>query len=138
MFDKELVLSILKQIAEALSKITYRVKNIKSAENFTGSPKGMEKLDSICMLFIAIGESLKQIDKITDNQLLSKYPGIDWKGLKGFRDIISHHYFDIDADEVFWICSNELKPLSKTINQMIKELNDELGIRIQGSGIRFP
>jgi uncharacterized protein with HEPN domain len=104
MFDKELVLSILKQIADALSKIIYRIKNIKSAEDFTNSPKGMEKLDSICMLFIAIGES------------------VDWKGLKGFRDIISHHYFDIDADEVFWICANELKPLTKTINIIIKEL----------------
>jgi len=122
MFDKELVLSILEQIADAVSKIIYRTKNIKNSEDFTDSPKGMEKLDSICMLFIAIGESLKQIDKITDKQLLTKYPDIDWKGLKGFRDIITHHYFDIDADEVFWICSNELKPLSKTIHKMIMEL----------------
>lgn len=82
----------------------------------------MEKLDSICMLFIAIGESLKQIDKITNNALLIKYAGIDWKGIKGFRDIISHHYFDIDAEEVFWMCSNELKPLTKTINQIIVDI----------------
>ena len=123
MFDKELVLSILEQIADAVSKIIYRTKNIKNSEDFTDSPKGMEKLDSICMLFIAIGESLKQIDKITDKKLLTKYPDIDWKGLKGFRDIITHHYFDIDAEEVFWICSNELKPLSKTIHKMIMELN---------------
>ncbi|HLP59005.1 MAG TPA: DUF86 domain-containing protein [Candidatus Deferrimicrobium sp.] len=126
MFDKELVLSILKQIADALSKINYRVSNIKSSEDFTGSPNGMEKLDSICMLFIAIGESLKQIDKITNNNLLTKYTGIDWKGVKGFRDIISHHYFDIDAEEVFWMCSNELKPLTRTINQIIADISRSL------------
>jgi len=34
---------------------------------FTNSHYGVEKLDSICMLFIAIGESLKNIDKITQN-----------------------------------------------------------------------
>jgi len=53
------------------------------------------------MLFIAIGESLKNIDKITQGRLLSDYPEIDWVGVKGFRDIIAHHYFDIDAEQVF-------------------------------------
>ncbi len=56
------------------------------------------------MLFMAIGEALKNIDKITGGALLSQYPEIDWKGAIGFRDIIAHHYFDIDAEQVFWIC----------------------------------
>ena len=40
----------------------------------------MERLESTCMLLIAIGEGLKGIDKITDKQLLVRYPEIDWKG----------------------------------------------------------
>lgn len=40
----------------------------------------------------------------------------------GFRDIIVHHYFDIDAEEIFWICAHELSPLSAAIKSMIKEL----------------
>ena len=83
----------------------------------------MEKLDSICMLFIAIGEALKNIDKITGGSLLSQYPETDWKGAIGFRDIIAHHYFDIDAEQVFWICTHELEPLSATIKRMIKDLH---------------
>ena len=39
------------------------------------------------MLIIAIGDSLKNIDKITDYKLLPQYPEIDWKGAKGMRDI---------------------------------------------------
>jgi uncharacterized protein with HEPN domain len=38
----------------------------------------MEKLDAICMQLIAIGESLKNIDKITDKTLLDKYPQADF------------------------------------------------------------
>ena len=34
------------------------------------------------MQLIAIGESLKNIDKITNKELLEKYPQIDWKGAK--------------------------------------------------------
>jgi len=122
MFDKDLVLSILQQIDEALEKIRSRSEQIHSADDFTDSPSGMEKLDSICMLFIAIGEALKNIDKITGGSLLSQYHETDWKGAIGFRDIIAHHYFDIDAEEVFWICSHELSPLTAVIKKMMADL----------------
>ena len=74
------------------------------------------------MLFMAFGEALKNIDNITGGTLLSQYPGIDWKGAIGFRDIIAHHYFDIDAEQVFWICKQELAPLSTAIKKMIEDL----------------
>ncbi len=81
----------------------------------------MEKLDAICMLLIAIGESLKKIDKITNQTLLVQYPEIDWKGVKGMRDIISHHYFDIDAEEIYWVCDNQISVLAKTIKKIITD-----------------
>jgi uncharacterized protein with HEPN domain len=122
MFDKDLVLSILTQIGDALEKIANRAERIRSPDDFTNSPAGMEKLDSICMLFMAIGEALKNIDRITGGVLLSQYPEIDWKGFIGFRDIIAHQYFDIDAEQVFWICVHEVGPLSAAIKKMIEEL----------------
>jgi uncharacterized protein with HEPN domain len=75
----------------------------------------MEKLDSIRMLLIAIGESLKNLDKITNGELLPKYPQVDWKKAIGLRDIISHHYFDISAEAIFDVCDTKLKPLIDTI-----------------------
>ena len=72
--------------------------------------------------FYCIGKSIKNIDKITESSLLPKYPEIDWKGIKGFRNIISHHYFNIYAEEVYWICKNQIKPLSDTITKIIHEL----------------
>ena len=39
------------------------------------------------------------------------------------RDIISHHYFDIDAEKIFWVCENKMKPLAETIEEMIAELS---------------
>jgi len=122
MFDKELVRSILMQIDTAITTVQKRCDGIEDASFFINSPQGMEKLDGVCMLFIAIGESIKSIDKITAGQLLIKYSKIDWTGVKGFRDIIAHHYFDIDAEQVFWIISHELKPLSETIKRMIRDI----------------
>ncbi|MBI5815024.1 MAG: DUF86 domain-containing protein [Nitrospinae bacterium] len=122
MFDAELALSILDQIDDALETIRCRTDNILSASDFTDSPSGKEKLDGVCMLFAAAGEALKHADKISGGKLLSGYPEIDWKGAIGFRDIIVHHYFDIDAEAVFWIIANRLVPLSETVKKMIGDL----------------
>ncbi len=103
--------------------MSQRFEPIKTVSDFTDSSMGMEKLDSICMLLIAIGESLKNIDKITDETLLKQFPEIDWKSAKGLRDIISHHYFDIDAEEIFWVCDKHIPPLAKTIEKIIANLN---------------
>ena len=123
MYDKNLVLSILTQIEDTLQIIDSRAGRIRNAEDFTNSAPGMEALDSICMRFMVVGEALKNIDKITGGSLLSNYPEVDWKGVVGFRDIIAHQYFDIDAEQVFWICAHELEPLSSTVRKIIEELN---------------
>jgi uncharacterized protein with HEPN domain len=122
MYDKELIRDILNQILDAIQKVRSRFAPIKIVDDFTNSQEGMEKLDSICMQLIAIGESLKNIDKITNNALLNKYPEIDWKGAKGLRDIITHHYFDIDSEQIFWVCNNQIPLLAKTIKKIISDL----------------
>jgi len=74
------------------------------------------------MLLIAIGESVKRIDKATDKKLLPQYPEVDWKGVMGMRDIIAHHYFDIDAEVVFEVMKDSLPTVKRTIDRMIAQL----------------
>ncbi len=121
MYDKELADNILRQILEAIQRIERRFEAISKACDFTDTPDGRDRLDAICMALIVIGENLKNIDKITNKTLFAKYPEIDWKGVKGLRDIISHHYFYIDAEEIFWVCKHQLQPLLQTIEKMIRE-----------------
>lgn len=70
------------------------------------------------MMLIAIGENLKNLDKITGGIVLPQYPEMDWKGAKGMRDIISHHYFDLDAEVVFSICKDRISGLIETVMKM--------------------
>ena len=122
MYDKSLVYEILEQILDASKVVKKRCNFAKSRDDFIDTTKGQEKLDSICMKLIAIGEALKQIDKITNKELLLKYPNVDWKQIKGIRDILSHHYFDLDAEVIFNICQNYIDDLIKTVQIMLKEL----------------
>ncbi len=124
MYDKSLIHELLEQILDATNTVLTRFEVVDSSDFFLDSPEGMEKLDSICMKLIAIGESLKNIDKITNNRLLKKYPQIDWKGAKGIRDIISHHYFDLDAQEIHYVCDEKLPTLKSTIEKILQDLQD--------------
>jgi uncharacterized protein with HEPN domain len=124
MYDKSLAQEILKQVFQATQRICTRFEPIKSPDDFTESESGIEKLDSICMQLIAIGESLKNLDKITDNSLLPKYPQIDWKKVKAMRDVISHQYFDLDAEAIFDVCENHIDLLADTLQKMIRDMKE--------------
>ena len=110
--------NMLKQIETAI----LRVETIHCSDDFLLTPLGMEKLESVCMLLIAIGEGLKNVDKQTNGKLLPLYPSVPWKDIKGMRDIIAHHYFDIDAEEVYNIVTEELQPLLVGVRFLIHHL----------------
>ncbi len=122
MYDRELVLDIVEQIIEAMEIIQERCTFAQCQNDFMDTKEGQEKLDSICMKLIAVGESLKNIDKITDKKLLEAYPQIEWKKIKGIRDFISHHYFDFDAEVIFGICKNNIADLLATLKLIQNDL----------------
>lgn len=122
MHDIELVRSLLLKVNTAIGRILERSETILSADDFLNTPSGVERMESICMLLIAIGESVKRVDKATDKKLLPQYPEVDWKGVMGMRDIIAHHYFDIDAEVVFEVMKNNLPTVKNTIDKIIAHL----------------
>lgn len=73
---------ILRQIHQATQTILKRFSNIQAPKDFVDTEAGQERLDPICILLIAIGESLKNLDKVTLHRFLPCYPQIDWKKLK--------------------------------------------------------
>lgn len=126
MFDHELLLADINNIIWALEQIDKRFQPIHSSDDFLKDDAGLEKLDSICMQLINIGEVLKQVDKLTDSQLLFKYPEIDWKKAKGMRDIITHHYFDIDAETIYTVCQEHLPAMMAVIKKILNDLQEDL------------
>lgn len=118
----QMVYETLKNIETAITRLQERTVQIHSVDDFLLSPFGMEKLDAACMVIIALGEAVKTLDKLTNKELLPTYPSIDWKKVMGARDIMAHHYFEVDADEVFCIVKNDLDPLMKAIKFFKQEL----------------
>lgn len=74
MFDKEIVENSLANILSVCNIVEQRSANITCGDDFAMSPSGMLKLDAVCMNLIAIGEAIKNLDKVTHGELLSQYP----------------------------------------------------------------
>lgn len=120
MYKKDHVVHLLQKIKQTLERIIANSKEIDSYQYYYLTPAGMERLESTCMLLIAVGESIKGIDKLTNKELLTKFPEIDWKGAMGIRDIIAHHYFDLDAEIVYNVVKTNLPDMLATINRILE------------------
>jgi uncharacterized protein with HEPN domain len=124
MSDPQALRLHLMQVLDALERIPRRFSGINEAKDFLNSHEGVDRLDAICMMLIVVGEAFKQIDRKTGGKLLPRYPEIDWVGVKGVRDVVAHGYFDVDADQVFAICQQDVPDLLQTVRRMIDDLSD--------------
>ena len=122
MCKSQIIESLLKKIFQTVERILANSETITSPSFYLLTPSGMERLESTCMLLIAIGEGVKGVDKLTDKKSLSFYPEMDWKGVMGMRDIIAHHYFDLDAEIVYDVIKHDLPKLKDVLQQIIDDL----------------
>lgn len=116
--DPELLRDTLSNILVAIERIKRRFDGITSAEDFLSSDDGVDRLDGITMMLIAIGEQTKRLDHLLDIDLADEYPEVDWKGVKGIRDFLSHHYFVLDAEVIFDVCRNKIDGLADAIDSL--------------------
>ena len=63
------------------------------------------------MNFVLIGET---VNKLSD-ELKTTQPHIPWNKIKGFRNIIAHDYFGVDAEEVWEIVQKHISMLMKDV-----------------------
>jgi len=72
--------------------------------------------DATMMNFIILGE---MVDKLSAETLTDTGNQIDWFKVKGFRNIIAHNYFGVDAEEVWQIIRGSLSDLKTNLEKMI-------------------
>ena len=113
----------LLQIKKAIEQLQDWNKDIQNVDDYYSTPEGMKNLAASCMLIEAIGEGVKQIDKLTQSRLLDERPEIPWQDVIGIRNHIAHGYFDIDGDIVLDVIRNNLDELLTAINYFITKFS---------------
>ena len=109
---------LLTPLRQALERIKRKAKPLLNDPALLEQEEGQDLLDVICMQFLAAGEALKRLEKLRPGLLAASFPEIDWKGAMGFRDVIAHQYFDLDAEQVLLICQEALPGVLDAIRSL--------------------
>jgi len=99
--------SLLQDILEAIGNIKDFTRGI-TFDMYVGDLKTKHAVERN---FSIIGEAVARIDK----PFRDKYPSVDWREVKDFRNIIVHDYFGIDDTIVWEIIHLNLDQLEKDI-----------------------
>ena len=93
--------------------------SVEKIKQYSGSFKNADELytdsksfDAVMMNFVVIGE---MAEKLTEDFKQSTDSQIDWFKIRGFRNIIAHNYFGIDAEEVWQIIEDSIPDLETNI-----------------------
>ena len=78
-----------------------------------GLAEDSKTLDAVIRNLEIIGEAAKMIPE----SIRVEYPNIEWKKIAGLRDILAHHYFEVDLDIVWDIIQNKLPKLERDLGK---------------------
>ena len=116
------IIDILNMMIHSLDLVQKRFNEVGVADDFVLTQYGTTLLDSISMRLQVVGESVKRIQKI-DESVLKPYLNIEWDKIAKFRDLVSHHYENIDHEIVFDICEFHISDLLTTLQKMKNDLS---------------
>lgn len=112
MFIKPKDHTCLLSILDAINKVDLYTNEHETPDTLF---KDIKSFDAVLMNFVVIGE---MVEKLSGD--FKQYTAhVDWANIKGFRNIIAHDYFGVDAEEVWQICRNDLANLKNVINKIL-------------------
>ena len=80
--------------------------------------------DAILRNIQVLGDAAKKVPP----EFIASHQEIDWKGIAGLRDIITHQYFRVDWNILWTTTQEDLPPLSSTLHSLLeRSLADDNG-----------
>lgn len=83
--------------------------------------KDRKTLNAVVRSIEIIGEASKNIPET----MKTKYKELPWKQMAGMRDKLIHAYFGIDTETLWKAVKENIPPLKKAIQKILKELNNK-------------
>jgi uncharacterized protein with HEPN domain len=106
----------LVHILECIARIETYVKGKDEA----GFLKDSMLQDAVIRNLQVLSESSRRLSE----RLKSKYNGLDWSRLAGFRNIVVHDYLGVELDRVWQILEKDLPELKATVIRMQDEVGE--------------
>lgn len=116
--DKANISELIHFILQSIHLIKERFAPINSSDDFLTDHDGLMRIDAISMRLQSIGEALKNIDKKERDFLLQVADKTYWSKIIKTREILTHHYIDIDAETIYDICHEKLDELEDKVLEL--------------------
>lgn len=73
-------------------------------------------------------EIIGEASKHSSQEIRNRNPNVSWRGMTGFRDIVSHAYFTVNAHIVWDIVETKIPPLLEHVSLILatEPTNDEV------------
>jgi len=87
--------------------------------------KGRAEFDSNELIQVWLLHHLQVIGEASrglSRRLRSAHPEVPWPDIIGFRHLVVHQYFGIDLQEVWDTAVNDLPPLKKQVEEILRSL----------------
>ena len=76
-----------------------------------------EKQYAVCLALLQAGE----MASLLTEEFREKHNNVPWRNIRGFRNIIAHHYSTVDVNLVWKLLSRDLPELILMIEDILKE-----------------
>jgi uncharacterized protein with HEPN domain len=75
--------------------------------------------DAVLFNLQVIGEAVKRLP----DEMKASCPGIPWRRIAGFRDVLAHAYFSLDDSIVWDVASHQMDPLLAAVDRLLAGLD---------------
>ena len=102
----------IEDIIDSINKIERYVNGL-SFEDFIDNEM---IIDAVIRNFEVIGEAVINLPEYIKN----KYPNVEWKEAKGFRNVMIHNYFGVDKESVWDTIKSDIPNFKRNIIKVLK------------------
>jgi len=102
----------IRHIEQAIQLIEEFVKGVPAGEFL----KDLLRQSAVIRQLEIIGEAASNISEVIKKEC----PDIEWDKIKGFRNLVVHEYFRVDAGEVWTTVEYDLPRLKEQISMLLK------------------
>jgi uncharacterized protein with HEPN domain len=102
----------IEDITQAIAKIQRYTAGL-TRESFA---QDAMRIDAVIRNLEIVGEATKMIPE----SVRARYPSVEWKKIAGLRDILAHHYFEVDLEIIRDVLQNKLPALAGELGKPAK------------------
>lgn len=104
------------QFFQDISESIHAATDFVKGYNFASFSKDRKTKSAVIRELEIVGEASSRISLDKKNE----YPGVPWRLLKDFRNVLAHEYFGVNEEIVWDIVSNKLPALKEQIDDILK------------------